>query len=111
VIKKACILSRENPVYNDIGARIHSIYFLATPHRGSDLARTLNKVLKATLTGSKPFVGSLERGSETINLLNEQFRHVCRNIAMHSFTESLPTNYGVGSGLVVDMQSARLGAH
>jgi hypothetical protein len=110
VIKKVCILSRENPKYNDIGVRIQSIYFLATPHRGSDLAQTLNNMLKAIPTGSKPFVGSLERGSETINLLNDQFRHVCKGIAIHSFTESLPTNWGTGSGLVVDKQSASLGA-
>jgi hypothetical protein len=109
VIKKACILSRENPSFNELGTRIHSIYFLATPHRGSDLAQTLKNVLRATPTGSKSFVSNLERGSDAINTLNDQFRHVCKGIVIHSFTESVPTNWGIGSGLVVDKQSATLG--
>jgi hypothetical protein len=109
VIKKACILSRENPSFNELGTRIHSIYFLATPHRGSDLAPTLTSLLRATPTGHKSFVGNLERGSDAINILNDQFRHVCKGIAIHSFTESVPTNWGIGSGLVVDKQSATLG--
>jgi hypothetical protein len=109
VIKKACILSRENPSFNELGARIHSIYFLATPHRGSDLAQTLQNLVKATFTANKSFVSNLERGSEAINILNDQFRHVCKGIAIHSFTESVPTDWHIGSGLVVDQQSATLG--
>jgi hypothetical protein len=109
VIKKACILSRENPSFNELGTRIHSIYFLATPHRGSDLARTLQNLVKAAPTGDKPFVSNLERGSEAINMLNDQFRHVCEGIKIHSFTESVPTDWYIGSGLVVDQQSATLG--
>ncbi len=110
VIKKACILSRENPSFHELGSRIHSLYFLATPHRGSDLAQTLNSILKILPTGSKPFLGSLERGSETINTLNDQFRHICKGMDIHSFTESIPMSWGTGSGLVVDKQSATLGA-
>ncbi|KAK0101598.1 hypothetical protein ONS95_006761 [Cadophora gregata] len=109
VIKKACILSRENPIYRDICARIHTIYFLATPHRGSDLAQTLNHMLRAMPSGSKPFVGSLARGSESITVINDQFRHVCSGISIHSFMESVPTNWGFGSGLIVDKNSASLG--
>jgi hypothetical protein len=114
VIKKACILSREDPAFYELGTRIHSIYFLATPHRGSDLAHTLNNLLKAMPTGNKPFIGSLERNSETINTLNDQFRHICKGLAIHSFTESVPTSVMVGSVvvssfLVVDKQSATLG--
>ncbi|KAL2069213.1 hypothetical protein VTL71DRAFT_15551 [Oculimacula yallundae] len=109
VIKKACIISRENPVYNTVGARIHSIYFLATPHRGSDLAQTLSNMLKAMPSGPKPFVGSLARGSEAITVISDQFRHVLNGISIHSFMESVPTNWGFGSGLIVDKHSACLG--
>lgn len=110
VIKKACILSRENPAFLELGPRIHSIFFLATPHRGSDLAQILNNMLRALPTGNKPFLGSLEAGSETINSLNDQFRHVCSGMAIHSFIESVPMNLGpVGSSLVVTKQSATLG--
>ncbi|KAI4927152.1 uncharacterized protein J4E92_006317 [Alternaria infectoria] len=38
VIKKACVLSKTNPDYSDIANRLHSLYFLGTPHRGSNLA-------------------------------------------------------------------------
>jgi hypothetical protein len=109
VIKKACILAREDPVFHDIGARIHSIYFLATPHRGSDLAHTLDNILKTIPTGHKPFIGSLKRNSETINVLNDQFRHAVKSVTIHSFIESVPMNWGIGSGLVVDKESATLG--
>ena len=109
VIKKACILAKENPSFHDLGLRIHSLYFLATPHRGSDLAQALNNMLKVLPTGSKPFLGSLERGSETINTLNDQFRYVCKGIAIHSFMESVPMSWGTGSGLVVEKHSATLG--
>ena len=109
VIKKACILAKENPAFHELGLRIHSIYFLATPHRGSNLAQTLHNLLKVTSNDNKPFVNNLERGSETINILNDQFRHACKGIAIHSFTESVPTDWGIGSGLVVDKQSATLG--
>ena len=109
IIKKACIISKENPTYSDIDKRLHSIYFLATPHRDSDLAQTLNNVLGVSLSGSRLFVTNLERGSEAIQILNDQFRHYYRGIQLHSFIESASTNLGVGSGLVVDRESATLG--
>jgi PGAP1-like protein len=109
VIKKACIISRQNPTFYDIGKRIHSIFFLATPHRGSDLAQTLNNVLRVMSTGSRPFVANLERGSEATQILNDQFRHCYKGIHIHSFIESVPMNWGVGVGLVVDKESSTLG--
>lgn len=109
VIKKACIISKENPIYQDIGNRIHSMYFLATPHRGSDLARTLSKVMRASLSGGRPFVTNLEPNSEAIQVLNDQFRHYYHGIHIHSFIESASMNWGLGSGVIVDRESATLG--
>ena len=109
VIKKACIVAKENPMFHDVGRRIHSLYFLATPHRGSDLARTLNNVIRASLSGGKCYVGNLERGSEAIQVLNDQFRLYHRGLQIHSFIESTSMNVGFGSVLIVDRESATLG--
>ena len=110
VIKKACIISKENPAFHDIGRRIHSMYFLATPHRGSDLARTLSRVMRVSLSGSRPFVTNLEPNSEAIQSLNDQFRHYYQGIHLHSFIESASMNWGLGSGLIVERESATLGS-
>ncbi|KAE8443095.1 hypothetical protein EG329_002339 [Mollisiaceae sp. DMI_Dod_QoI] len=108
VIKKACILARETSRYENLAERIHGVYFLATPHRGSRLAQVLSNLLKLTPFGDKPFVGALEQGSETIIQLNAEFCH-CNSIAIHSFIESIPTNLGFGSSFIVDKLSATLG--
>jgi hypothetical protein len=110
VVKKACIVAKEDPIFKDIGSRIHSIYFLATPHRGSDLASTLNNILRATLAGTRNFVTNLERGSEAIQVLNDQFRLHYKGIHLHSFVEAATMNWGLGHGLVVDRESATLGS-
>lgn len=109
VIKKACIISRENPVYDDIGKRIHSMYFLATPHRGADLAQLLNNILRITLHGSRSYVTNLERGSEACQTINDQFPLYYKNIVLHSFVESISMNWGLGASLVVPRESATLG--
>ncbi|KAL8883971.1 MAG: hypothetical protein Q9215_007887 [Flavoplaca cf. flavocitrina] len=108
VIKKAVILSRENPAYKTIGDRIHSLYFLATPHRGSDLAKTLNNILKIA-SNTKAYVTNLERSSEAQQVISDSFRHYYSGIRIHSFLESIPINLGYGSALVVDRSSATLG--
>ncbi|KAL8912191.1 MAG: hypothetical protein Q9171_002753 [Xanthocarpia ochracea] len=109
VIKKAVILSRENPAYKTIGDRIHSLYFLATPHRGSDLAKALNNILKMVFKDTKAYVTNLERSSEAQQVISDSFRHYYSGIHLHSFLESIPLNLGYGSALVVDRSSATLG--
>lgn len=42
--------------------------------------------------------------------INDEFRHVCGDIHLWSFTESVPTSFGLMSSLVVDKESAVLGA-
>ena len=109
VIKKVVILSRENPAYRTIGDRFHSLYFLATPHRGSDLAKTLNNILRMVFKGTKAYVTNLERSSEAQQVMNDSFRHYYSGINIHSFLESIPMNLGYGTALVVDRSSATLG--
>ncbi|KAI3341086.1 hypothetical protein F4824DRAFT_363930 [Ustulina deusta] len=47
VIKKAYILAQQDPTDHFLANRIHGMFFLATPHRGSDSAKLLNKILRA----------------------------------------------------------------
>jgi len=84
--------------------------FLATPHRGADIAALLSNMLKASvLHGEKPFVADLERNSITISSINEEFRHYAHDLQLLSFYETLKTNLGVSSSLIVSQDSATLG--
>lgn len=106
VIKKACILSKTNPSFGDIGSRLDSFYFLGTPHRGSNLAGTLNNLLRISGSGRRAYVSGLETKSEMIRVLNDEFRIHYSGIHLHTFYESLPTN---PVGMIVDIESATLG--
>ena len=105
VIKKAYILARQDPAFNDIAKRFHSLYFLATPHRGSDYAKTLANILSVTF-GHKPYVNDLERNSGTIAAVNDTFRHYANEISLWSFYETISSHLKV---MIVDKSSATLG--
>jgi hypothetical protein len=82
-------------------SRVFGVIFLATPHRGSNYARTLNKVLSASMvTNAKVYVAELEAMSPTLRDINEQFRLVCKPLQIVSFYESLKTMVG-GSKVMV----------
>jgi len=82
-------------------SRVFGIIFLATPHRGSNYARTLNKVLSASMvTNAKVYVAELEGMSPTLRDISEQFRLVCKPLRIVSFYESLKTMVG-GSKVMV----------
>ena len=84
------------------------MYFLATPHRGSDLARTLTNILRVSW-GQKPFVNDLEPNSGMISGINETFRHYAQDLQLWSFYETLQSNLIVYNAMVVDKSSATLG--
>lgn len=90
--------------------RIHGMVFLATPHRGADIAVLLGNMLKAlVLHGEKPFVTDLEGNSISIPSINDEFRHYAHGLELLSFYETLKTNLGVTSSLIVSKESATLG--
>lgn len=41
--------------------------------------------------------------------INDEFRHVCGDVKLWSFSEAVPTTFGLGSALVVEKDSALLG--
>jgi hypothetical protein len=102
------MLAQEDPGLRDLAHRIHTLYFLATPHRGSDLAKTLSNILQVS-HGPKPFLRELDRSSETIASINDSFRHFSEGLQLWSFYETLPSNLVLAKALIVDKSSATLG--
>ncbi|KAK6084467.1 hypothetical protein SCUP234_03256 [Seiridium cupressi] len=109
VAKKAYILSKQIDAFEAVSRRIFAIFFLATPHRGSNMAELLTRML--ALGGARPFVRELHRDSPTIQAINEEFPRFSGDLQLFSFFETLPMNYGIGKGLIVDKESAVLNYH
>ncbi|KAI1754650.1 hypothetical protein F4782DRAFT_539058 [Xylaria castorea] len=111
VFKKAFIQGQLNQEYRQLMSNIKSVLFLATPHRGTDLAKTLNRVLSSSVFGhtSKDYVTELTRNSITINELNDSFRHHASKLEIFSFYETLGTQIGPMNVLILEKQSSLLG--
>jgi hypothetical protein len=104
------ILARQDPAYQSLAKRLQAIFFLATPHRGSGMAQTLNNILRISVTHSaRPYVADIERNSGMTQSINEEFRHYSDGLEIWSLYETLKTNLGVTSALIVDKDSATLG--
>ncbi|KLJ12361.1 hypothetical protein EMPG_09526 [Blastomyces silverae] len=108
VIKKAYMLARLNPQYDDIAKRICTFYFLATPHLGSDSAELLTKIFHVAY-GSRSYVSDLERRSSTIMDINGQFRLYGSDLEIWSFYETMPLTIGFFSKIIVSKDFAILG--
>ena len=65
---QAYLLATRDPTYHGIASRIHTIYFLATPHRGADSAQFVKLVRHPAVYGSKAFVDDLFPGSGTLDV-------------------------------------------
>ncbi|KAI9784880.1 MAG: hypothetical protein M1816_000575 [Peltula sp. TS41687] len=105
---KAYILARQDLAFAELAARFHTVCFLATPHRGSDLTRTLANILKVTY-GHKAYVNELERNSSSIATINDAFRHYAKDLKLYSFYETVTTDLKLFNAMVVDKGSATLG--
>lgn len=103
VIKKTLLLARSDPNCHKLVGRFHSMFFLATPHRGADSAQLLKKLL--TVTSKKAYVDDLAPGSMSTQLINDEFRHVYQGVQLWSFFETVSTSMGV----IVDRDSAIIG--
>lgn len=111
VAKKAYILARQDPTAAGFAGRVHSIFFLATPHRGSNLAAILENML-GVAWGKKPYVTDLTPNSAALTAINDAFRHVAPELRLWSFYETLPMrSTGAANRIVVDTHSATLGYH
>lgn len=108
MIKRAYIMARQKEGYEKLSQRVKAILFLATPHRGADLAQLLTKVLNVS-PGARPFVKDLHRNSLATQSINEEFPQYCQELQLYSFYETLPMAYGLGKSLVVEKDAAVLG--
>ena len=83
--------------------------FLATPHKGSDLASALNNILRLSASHSpRAYISNLDRTSELLALLNDSFRHYIPDLILFSFYESQQTSLGIRSAIIVQKDSAIL---
>jgi hypothetical protein len=109
-ISKAYILAKQQDNSQNLASRMRCTFFLATPHRGSDSASLLNNVLRSTgVLSARPYVEDLRRNSVSLQIINEEFRHYADSLSVWSFYETLKTNFGITSTLIVDKDSATLG--
>jgi len=75
-----------------------AITFLATPHRGTNLATILNWILTSTfLSNSKQYISDLNQNSVALQKLNDQFRHIAPKLDIVSFYETRATPVGLKS--------------
>ena len=91
VVKNAYLFGQHDSQYEHIVRSISAIVFLATPHRGTNLAEVLNRVLIASFQSPKGFIADLKQSSPAIAGLNEQFRHIAPLLKIFSFYETHPT--------------------
>lgn len=109
VVKKAFLLGLHDENYAKMVSAISAIIFLSTPHRGSNLAETLNRVLSASFQSPKSFISDLVTCSPAIEELNEQFRHHVPRLSIWSFYETLVTPIGPKKMMVLEKESSVLG--
>lgn len=108
VAKKAYILARQDPSCRDLAGRIHSMFFLGTPHRGSDLALVLENILTVA-RGQKSFVKDLLPDSKILTEVNDSFRHYAVDLKLWSFYETQPVRTKLVNRLVVEKLSSTVG--
>ncbi|KAJ9500638.1 hypothetical protein H2202_003854 [Exophiala xenobiotica] len=111
VVKKAFILGQHDAHYKGIVQSTSAILFLSTPHRGTNLAELLNRVLSACLFGfsAKDYISELRTNSPTIQEINEQFRNLSPNIKIVSFFETKATKVGPSHVMILQPDSSVLG--
>ena len=101
-ITKAYMQGQNDPKYESVIKAISAIIFLATPHRGTNLAEILNRILQSTLlSNSKHYVSELAKNSFTLQKLNEQFRHIAPRLDIVSFYETQPSSLGLKNARIV----------
>ncbi|KAK7708036.1 hypothetical protein SLS64_006858 [Diaporthe eres] len=108
VIKKMYLLSRQDDSISSLAKRLHSIYFLATPHRGSDSAKLLKNILQMA-SSNRAYIDDLDRNSGAIQSINDAFRNFSGEVKLWSFYETQKLNIGMINRLIVDPDSAILG--
>lgn len=91
-----------DPEYEAIMKAVSAIIFMSTPHRGTNLAETLNRILQVSFVSApRQYINDLVKNSATIQKINEQFRHLAPKLSIVSFYETKPTAIGFSSNKIV----------
>lgn len=102
VVKEAYIQGGTDPQYQDLIRNVTAILFLATPHRGSNFAEILNRILSVSLISApKEYVSDMTKNSATLQRINETFRHVVKGLDVVSLYETRPTRVGFDGNRIV----------
>lgn len=111
VVKKAFILGQNDVYYRDIVKAVSAFVFLSTPHRGSEFAESLNRLLSACLYGLSPkqYISELKNNSITLQEINEQFRTYAPDLDIISFFETKESSVGPLRIMVLQRDSSTLG--
>lgn len=81
VVQEAYIQGQNDPAYEAIIKSISSIMFLSTPHRDTNLAETLNRILTVSFVAYPiQSIAELSTGSQTLQRPNEQFSACCAKL-------------------------------
>jgi len=89
--------------------RIRSIFFLATPHRGSNLGSVLKNIVAISRI-PKPFLADVANKSISAQRINDEFVRYANGLSILSFYETLPMSIGgLSAVMVVDKASAVIG--
>jgi pimeloyl-ACP methyl ester carboxylesterase len=101
VAKKACILAHQDPSCHNTAARCRAMVFLSTPHRGTDTAAILTRILRVAYTAPSKLIADLNRDSQSLQMVNEEFRHVAGRLKLFSFYETNANKIAPGTKKVV----------
>lgn len=102
IVKEAYIQGGNDPQYHAIIKAVTAIIFLSTPHRGSNFAEVLNRILQVSLVSApKEYINDLAKNSATLQRINETFRHVVKGLNIVSFYETQPTAIGLSANRMV----------
>jgi hypothetical protein len=94
---KAYIQGANNSDYKDIVSQVRAVIFLSTPHRGTNLADLLNRILSVSIFSHSPkqYINELKQNSSVIEDINEDFRGHASKLQIFSFYETLETPVGL----------------
>jgi hypothetical protein len=85
----------------------YGIIFIGTPHNGmSKEAIQVRNPWKSKITGSSQFQLSLQKHSEVLRDITDQFAPLVKNLSIYYFWEQTKTSTATGKIYIVDEQSA-----
>lgn len=85
---------QNDPEYKGIVKAVSAIAFLATPHRGTNLAQALTRILTSTMPSPNKYIAELAKDYLVLQRLNERFRHIAPRLDIISFYETQPSLLG-----------------